>query len=57
MGHNVGLHRRLGPERAVPGNAGDPREGHHQGQTGLAERVRVSCLQDQAEGPDVRVDV
>lgn len=57
MGRDVRMHRRLDVKRTIPGNAGDTREGHHQGQTRLAKHVRVSGVQNPAERSDVRVDV
>lgn len=46
LGPDHGLHYRLGVERTVPDNARNSRESRRQRQTGFAECVRVSGVQD-----------
>ena len=57
MGHEHQLDRGVEAEGAPPPDAGHVHQGRDPGQERVEEPLRLSRLQDPAEGPHLRVDV
>lgn len=57
MGRPVGNHRGSPPQGADLSDAGHLRESHNHGQRGNQTDLRMPCLQNQNEGPQLRLDL